>query len=170
MEGFKKSSKVACYKEGGQVGYTSRRAGKEAHPDIVEDKKLIKKAFKQHDSAKHEGTEPTEIKLKKGGRTKKAVGTVKKYKCGGGVKKMAEGKTTGEVVNAEPIGLAPVSNNIKNILKNAGSTLKTNVMGTEKQNADATKSLDKVAQGQGALSDVERGIRSITGKKRGGKC
>ena len=59
------------YKEGGDV-------------DMKQDKALIKKAFKQHDEAEHD-KEPTEIKLKNGGRSKKACGSVKKYKAGGAI-------------------------------------------------------------------------------------
>jgi hypothetical protein len=88
MEGFKKLSKqIACFKEGGsvqkEVHNFTKRDRKNVEPgDLAQDKKLIKKAFKQHDEAEHD-KEPTEIKLKKGGRAKKEVGTVKKF-CGGG--------------------------------------------------------------------------------------
>jgi hypothetical protein len=38
-------------------------------PDLAQDKAMIKKAFKQHDSQKHKGAKGTTIKLKKGGPT-----------------------------------------------------------------------------------------------------
>ena len=58
--------------------------------DVAKDKKIVKKAFKIHDEQSHD--EKTDLsKLKKGGRAKKEVGTVKKYKTGGAVKKMADG-------------------------------------------------------------------------------
>lgn len=88
MEGFKKLPKeIACFKEGGsvqkEVHNFTKRDRKNVEPgDLAQDKKLIKKAFKQHDKAEHD-KEPTEIKLKKGGRAKKETGTVKKF-CGGG--------------------------------------------------------------------------------------
>ena len=89
MEDFKKSSKMQCFKEGGSVQKEvnfKKRDRKNVEPnDMSQDKKLVKKAFAQHDKAKHGGSEPTEIKLKKGGRAKKECGTVKKFKCGGGV-------------------------------------------------------------------------------------
>ena len=89
MEDFKKSSKMQCFKEGGSVQKEvnfKKRDRKNVDPsDSSQDKKLVKKAFAQHDKAKHGGSEPTEIKLKKGGRAKKECGTVKKFKCGGGV-------------------------------------------------------------------------------------
>lgn len=87
MEGFKPFKKVQCFREGGSVqkkieNFTKRDRKNVEPDDMAQDKKLIKKAFKQHDAAEHD-KEPTEIKLKKGGRAKKAVGTVKKF-CGGG--------------------------------------------------------------------------------------
>lgn len=90
MEGFKSAQKMknggSCYKKG---GYVSRNKGKheesvEEEKDIAKDKKIVKKAFKMHDEQSHD--EKTDLsKLKKGGRAKKEVGTVKKYKTGGAV-------------------------------------------------------------------------------------
>jgi hypothetical protein len=89
MEGFKPFKKVQCFKEGGsvqkEVNFTKRDRKNVEPSDTAQDKKLVKKAFAQHDKAKHGGSEPTEIKLKKGGRAKKECGTVKKYKVGGSV-------------------------------------------------------------------------------------
>ena len=51
--------------------------------DVAEDKKIIKKAFKMHDEQEHEGEKTDLSKLKKGGRTKKEVGSVREYKKGG---------------------------------------------------------------------------------------
>ena len=86
MEGFKKLPKgVSCYREGGAV-YKSRHSEKsEVSTDIAQDKKIVKKAFAMHDKQEHPGEKTDLSKLKKGGRAKKAVGTVKKYACGGGV-------------------------------------------------------------------------------------
>ena len=75
MDGMAIQKKYTMKKDGGKM---------EMREDIKEDKKLIKKAFKQHDEAEHD-KEPTEIKLRHGGRAKKKEGTVKKYKDGGGV-------------------------------------------------------------------------------------
>ena len=96
MEGFKKLPKgVSCYREGGAV-YKSRHSEKsEVSTDIAQDKKIVKKAFAMHDKQEHPGEKTDLSKLKKGGRAKKEVGTVKKYACGGGVygsKKNAEDK------------------------------------------------------------------------------
>ena len=41
----------------------------EMKADIEQDKKLIKKAFKQHDKQEHKGGKGTTLKLKKGGPT-----------------------------------------------------------------------------------------------------
>ena len=41
----------------------------EMKTDIAQDKKLIKKAFKQHDAQEHKGSKGTTLKLKKGGPT-----------------------------------------------------------------------------------------------------
>jgi hypothetical protein len=86
MEGFKKLPKgVACFREGGSV-YKSRHSEKsEVSEDIAKDKKVVKKAFAMHDKQEHPGEKTDLSKLKKGGRAKKECGTVKKYKCGGGV-------------------------------------------------------------------------------------
>jgi hypothetical protein len=88
MEGFKSQNKVACFKEGGQVGYKSRKnhsEEKEMASDVKQDKAIVKKAVSQHEAAKHKGEGKTELKLKSGGRAKKENGTVKKYSAGKGV-------------------------------------------------------------------------------------
>jgi hypothetical protein len=96
MEGFKANPKMKCdlpcYKEGGFVKRDKAKHSEstEVKKDVAKDKKIVKKAFKIHDEQSHD--EKTDLsKLKKGGRAKKEVGTVKKYKTGGCVKKMAAG-------------------------------------------------------------------------------
>ena len=92
MDGFKSLPKMKC---GGSVDKAVKKCGGGAMKkggkykeggdvDLKQDKALIKKAFKQHDKAEHD-KEPTEIKLKQGGRSKKACGSVKKYKAGGAI-------------------------------------------------------------------------------------
>jgi hypothetical protein len=94
MEGFKSLPKMQCFKEGGSVkamayGGKMKKGGhsesKEMKKDIVQDKKVVKKAFAMHDKQSHEGEKTNLSKLKKGGRMKKEVGTVKKYKAGGAI-------------------------------------------------------------------------------------
>lgn len=96
MEGFKQNQKMKCdlpcFKEGGFVKRDKAKHSEstEMKKDVAQDKKVVKKAFKIHDEQSHD--EKTDLsKLKKGGRAKKEVGTVKKYKTGGCVKKMADG-------------------------------------------------------------------------------
>jgi len=107
MDGFKTLPKMQCFKEGGKVkpkamcyGGKMKKGGEVDKADIEQDKKMIKKAFKQHDEAEHD-KEPTEIKLKKGGRAKKEVGTVKKYKTGGAVGVYGAKKKSGDLDSIE---------------------------------------------------------------------
>ena len=86
------------------------------HMDVAEDKKLIKKAVNLHDDQLHEGAKTDLSTLKKGGRCKKTGGTVRKYKCGGNVKKMADGSLTG------PLGAANQAAGVQaNPLQNAAA-------------------------------------------------
>jgi hypothetical protein len=93
VEGFKSNPKmksdIACYKEGGSV-YKSR-THKDDPKEAAEDKAMVKKGIRQHETAKHKGEEKTEIKLKNGGRSKKEGGNVRKYKAGGAIA-MKKGK------------------------------------------------------------------------------
>jgi len=105
MDGFKSLPKMQCFKEGKQVksmcgGGSYKKGGKAEKSDMEQDKKLIKKAFKQHDEAEHD-KEPTEIKLKKGGRSKKDCGTVRKYKEGGAIGVYGAKKKSGDLDSIE---------------------------------------------------------------------
>lgn len=139
MEGFKQSTKMQCFKEGKAVKYKSRHSEKsEMREDIAQDKAIVKKAFKMHDTQSHEGEKTNLSKLKKGGRAKKEVGSVKKY-CGGkSIKKYAGGE---EVVADNPddiggsllrkIGKVPM---VGGLLERGATRLRNNVMGTPEQN------------------------------------
>lgn len=86
MEGFKKLAKgVKAFKEGGSVYESRKKMKEETVADIAQDKAIVKKGVKQHESALHKGEPKTELKLKTGGRAKKSKGTVKKYAAGGDV-------------------------------------------------------------------------------------
>jgi hypothetical protein len=107
MDGFKSLPKMQHFKEGGQVKTAycgggrmqKKEGGKIEDKDMAQDKAMIKKAFKQHDKAEHD-KEPTEIKLKKGGRSKKEAGTVRKFKVGGSVSNVYEAKkSSGDIDN-----------------------------------------------------------------------
>ena len=61
--------KANKYREGGDAHVGGYKSG----GDVEQDKKLVKKAFRQHDEHMH-GGKHEELKLRKGGRTKKADG------------------------------------------------------------------------------------------------
>jgi hypothetical protein len=98
MDGFKSLPKMQCFREGGSVkskpmakcvGGKMKEGGK---ADIAQDKAIVKKAFAMHDKQEHGGEKTDLSKLKKGGRSKKAVGSVKKFKTGGSVTNVYEAK------------------------------------------------------------------------------
>ena len=187
MEGFTKTAKMQCFKSGGsvqkQVKDFTRRDRKSVEPDVVQDKALVKKGVKQHEAALHEGEPKTALKLKCGGRAKKDVGTVSKYKAGGSVsnvygtkKDAADRQNIGEVkrIKAGKLcdGGMPVKKaegGIMQAIKAAGTKLKDNVMGTPEQNRMAQARMDaaKAMKGQGAISDAERNAAS---KYKKGGC
>ncbi len=192
MDGFKKNPKIACFKEGGQVGYKSRKTPCDKE-DIKQDKAIVKKAVGQHEAMKHKGEGKTELKLKSGGRCKKEGGNVRKYKKGGeviGMKKTAEDKKDIAGIKkkgsapkkaapktkqapAKPMGMAPAEMPMEgelpmfeeggNVVERMGRRLRDNVMGTPEQNAAARKQLDKVAQQPGMMGAMERGARAMSG-------
>jgi hypothetical protein len=100
MDGFKSLPKMQCFKEGGSVknklpAFLKKETKSEVKMDKAQDKSMVKKGVKQHESALHKGEPKTELKLKTGGRAKKATGTVKKFeKASGeyGAKKTAADK------------------------------------------------------------------------------
>jgi hypothetical protein len=145
MDDFKQSTKMQCFREGGSVKYKSRHSEKsEMSEDIAQDKKVVKKAFAMHDKQEHPGEKTNLSKLNKGGRAKKACGTVKKYKCGGGVysakmskedvknvdaaktckpKMLSTGGSLKETNAEENLGLAKLPTNVRNKMgyaKNGG--------------------------------------------------
>lgn len=97
MEGFSKLPKMQCFKVGGAVksGYKEGRhvESKEMEEDIKQDKAIVKKAFKMHDSQSHEGEKTDLAKLRTGGRMKKEGGCVGRYKAGGAIEMK---KTSGD--------------------------------------------------------------------------
>ena len=87
-DGFKKTVKMACFKEGGSIQRQVKDFTKRDRKDVSAEapaKKVVKKAFGMHDSQLHDDEKTDLTGLKKGGRAKKATGTVKKYKAGGSV-------------------------------------------------------------------------------------
>jgi hypothetical protein len=112
MEGFKANPKMKCdlpcFKEGGFVKRDKSKHSEstEMKKDVSQDKKIVKKAFKIHDEQSHD--EKTDLsKLKKGGRCKKDVGTVKKYKKGGAVDAAEKGKPSGDKGKTKKVTAKP---------------------------------------------------------------
>jgi hypothetical protein len=111
MDDFKKLPKMQCFKTGGSVkpkamcyGGKMKKGGEVDAADVKQDKAIVKKAFKMHDEQEHKGDHTNLSKLRKGGRAKKAVGTVQKYKAGGNVTNVYEAKKkAGDLSNIEKV-------------------------------------------------------------------
>ena len=141
MEGFTKLPKMQCFKEGGSVKNIMKKGGKVKKP-------AVPKVSKEDQGPAYAPAAPTLATapdpeapampaptMKKGGRAKKETGTVKKY-CGGGkMKKYADG------------GLIET-------VKEAGTKLKENIIGTPEQNRVGQAALDKQAQAGSKLAKV----------------
>jgi hypothetical protein len=160
MEDFKSNTKMQCFREGGSVKYESRKEHKEeVSKDIAADKKVVKKAFKIHDKQEHPGEKTDLSKLKKGGRAKKEVGTVKKYACGGGVygaKKTKEDiKSIDAAKNCAPKKLS----NSKSVKKMADGRLTAPLAGQGAISGAERAALQNAlpgGQGMGSPNDMER--------------
>ena len=175
MDGFKTLPKMQCFKEGGKVkpkamcyGGKMKKGGEVDKADIEQDKKMIKKAFKQHDEAEHD-KEPTEIKLRKGGRAKKEAGTVKKYKKGGEVTNVYEAKKgSGDLDNIEKVkkikptaAKAPSKASTKPAMKGSD-------VAKEKSKPAGTPKAKKVSEGP-KKADAASGAKEMPNKyKKGG--
>ena len=175
MDGFKTLPKMQCFKEGGKVkpkamcyGGKMKKGGEVDKADIEQDKKMIKKAFKQHDEAEHD-KEPTEIKLRKGGRAKKEAGTVKKYKKGGEVTNVYEAKKgSGDLDNIEKVkkikptaAKAPSKAAVKPAMKGSD-------VAKEKSKPAGTPKAKKVSEGP-KKADAASGAKEMPNKyKKGG--
>jgi hypothetical protein len=86
MEDFKRIIKM---KTGGSVSkaiaaYEKRERKSEEKSDMAQDKAIVKKAIAMHDKQEHPGEKTNLSKLKKGGRSKKEKGTVKKFEKASG--------------------------------------------------------------------------------------
>jgi len=163
MDGFKKSTKMQCFKEGGSVKYESRKQHKqEVSADIAKDKKVVKKAFAMHDKQEHPGEKTDLSKLKKGGRAKRSEASVRKYKTGGTVENQYAAKKSdkdlkdiantkrqkpqmlcgGKSVKKYADG-GGVLGSIGNAIGGAATHLKNNILGTPEQNRIAQEQMDK---------------------------
>jgi hypothetical protein len=194
MDGFKSLPKMQCFKEGGSVKNKMPAFLKksEVKMDKAQDKSMVKKGVKQHESALHKGEPKTELKLKTGGRAKKATGTVKKFEKASG--EYGAKKTAADKKNIKE------AKQFKPAFKNGGSACAkkmqtggpvdvkdpqalTDKIALEENTADANiipnalkavkrvgkkviKSAKDMFSGQGAVSDAEK---SNIAKKKGGK-
>jgi len=166
MEGFKTLAKgVKCFKEGGSV-YKSRHSEKnEKSEDIAQDKKIVKKAFSLHDKQEHKGEHTDLSKLKKGGRSKKEVGTVKKYACGGGVygaKKTKEDiKSIDDAKTCKPKKLA-MGGSLTDIASGKGSTSDAERLQAQKamgqvSDMEKRRQMEKMARAKKYLGPAQQG-------------
>ena len=154
---------IVKMKTGGSVAKAAeyaKRDRKEVDADIAQDKKIVKKAIAIHDKQEHPGEKTDLSGLKKGGRAKKAVGTVKKYCGGSGVKSYCGGKSVKKYAEGKSVGETVVD-----AVKGVGKRLYENVMGTPEQNAAAQARLDKYEASKAAATPS-----APVAKKRGGKC
>ena len=154
MDDFKKLPKMQCFKTGGSVSAFTKRDRKETDAaDIAQDKAIVKKALAMHDKQEHPGEKTDLSKLRKGGRAKKAVGTVQKYKDGGSVTNVYEAKKKAGDYDA-----------IKNVKQITPTKASASSAAGKGDNTTAKfcggKSVKKMADGgmtgQGAISNVER--------------
>ena len=169
MDDFKKLPKMQCFKTGGSVkpkamcyGGKMKKGGEVDAADIKQDKAIVKKAIKMHDAQEHKGEHTDLSKLRKGGRAKKEMGTVKKYKTGGGVygakKTDADIKSIDEAKKFKPAMLCGGKSVKKysgedgsyvtkavDTVKSVGNDLKDKILGTPEQNRIAQEQMDKQA-------------------------
>ena len=162
MEGFKQNQKMKCdlpcFKEGGFVKRDKAKHSEstEMKKDVAQDKKVVKKAFKIHDEQSHD--EKTDLsKLKKGGRAKKEVGTVKKYKKGGSVKKMADGGLGAQTDAERAMAAVPAAAPSAAFQPGSREDLAL------KQKMAPRKRRRPMTAGMGAVSDAERAMLSNAG-------
>jgi len=93
MDGFTKLPKMQHFKEGGfALKQTPKILAKQAAKDMVAAPSTKAKSVSAAVAAPKEKSEKVALTLKKGGRAKKAVGTVKKFKSGGNVTNVYEAK------------------------------------------------------------------------------
>ena len=158
MDDFKKTVKMQCFKDGGSVqtqvsNYTKRSRKVTDAADIAQDKAVVKKAFAIHDKQEHPGEKTDLSTLKKGGRAKKAVGTVRKYKTGGSVDNVyGAKKKAGDLDNIQKtkdIKATKLCGGGKAVKKMAGGGL-TGLDAAAMQNALPG------GIGQGSANDMER--------------
>jgi hypothetical protein len=168
MEGFKSNPKMQCFKEGGSIKYESRKEHKEEmSADIKQDKAIVKKALAMHDKQEHPGEKTDLSKLKKGGRTKKEKGTVKKFKDGGKIGVYGAKKKSGDMDSIEK------AKNIKPKLLCGGKSVRKMAAGGSAFETDpaaaqaALDTQDNIATRNMIMNPVRKAKKFIMGKLSG---
>jgi hypothetical protein len=112
---------------GGGLHPGMKKGGKAS--DAMQDKAMIKKAFKQHDMQEHKGDKGTKLKLMSGGAIQGGEGKYAKTMMHNG-DKTNRSKGTGEIKMAKPAGYAAGGT----ISGNEGKYVKTKVVDGDKTN------------------------------------
>jgi len=112
---------------GGGLQPGMKKGGKAS--DAMQDKAMIKKAFKQHDMQEHKGDKGTKLKLMSGGAIQGGEGKYAKTMMHNG-DKTNRSKGTGEIKMAKPAGYAAGGT----ISGNEGKYVKTKVVDGDKTN------------------------------------
>jgi len=161
MEDFKRMVKM---KAGGCVSEAAKKAcggkimkkkeGGKVHDDEAQDKVLIKKMID-----KEEKGEKPELKLKKGGRTAKAEGSVKKFKAGGKLdvpSKAAVKEKETPAKETKPVG-------------DKDAVVKVKPTGDKKADILNKAAVKPNRSGENAIDDMQKAGGKVPAKKAGGK-
>jgi len=173
MDGFKTLPKMQCFKEGGSVAVKNimKKGGKvkEGVPAVSKKDAGPKNAL----AAGLKGTTPdvedkTTMTMKKGGRTKKEAGTVRKYKDGGAVGVYGAKKSSGDkdsIQKAKDIKPAKAAAPSKAVTKPA---MKGSDVAKEKSKPAGTSKAKKVSE-DAKMADAASGAKKEPNKyKKGG--
>ena len=153
-----------------------RKHGGEVHSDVTEDKKLIKKAFRQHENSEH-GGKHSELHLKKGGYAKKAGGGSSGSSIAGGGSSITGGYSgmTDAEVSGRKAGMEDYPR-IKRVQDAAVQPLRAIRQATDyigEKYGDLRDSTRSVLSGDPDDEEFRKGQRdvrnNILGYKKGGK-
>jgi hypothetical protein len=171
MDGFKTLPKMQCFKEGGSIAVKNiMKKGGKAVPAVKEKDAGPKRQM----VAGLKGTTPdiedtTTTTMKKGGRAKKAMGTVRKYKDGGAVGVYGAKKKSGDydsIEKAKDIKPAKAAAPSKAAVKPA---MKGSDVAKEKSKPAGSSKAKKVSD-NAKMADVKSGAKGGPNKyKKGGE-
>jgi len=177
MEGFKSLPKMQCFKEGGSVkpkamcyGGKMKKGGEVDAADIKQDKAIVKKALAMHDKQEHPGEKTDLSKLRKGGRAKKAVGTVQKYKAGGSVTNVYEAKkSAGDKDNIRKVkDIAPTKANASSAAGKGDNTTAAFKKGGKACYSEGGSLKEVDAQDNPGVAKLPTNVRNKMGYMRSG--